>query len=150
MATVHNQPSPQSSFGISEFLSKLDALGSYAKRNRFSIQVVPPRKVELDIGFTGDTIEFLAKTVSLPARTFGTTTYRSRGMFALDVPYETTFDPVSITFLGSNDWKPRKFWGGWSEHIQSIDSDSQARGGRPYQMKYYKELLILSNLNNYD
>ena len=81
------------------------------------------------------TISFLAKTVSFPARSFGTTTYRSGGRFGLDVPYETTFEAVSITMLNTNDHAPRKFWNNWFKHIQNV-GDQNA-----YNMQYYKKFV---------
>ena len=105
-------------FSLAEFMSKVDNLGSIAKRNKFSIEITPPITMDTDI--PAQTVNFLAKTVSFPGRAFGTTTFRSGGQFALDVPYEITQEPVSITFLGTNDWSTRKFWYDWIEHIQSV------------------------------
>ena len=103
----HNPPS-RSVFAVDEFMSKLDIKGSYAKTNRFTVEIIAPTTLVSRV--QASSIEFLIKTVSFPARTFGTTTYRSGGKFGLDVPYEMTEEPVAISFLGTNDWKARKFW----------------------------------------
>ena len=117
-------------FAISDFMSKVDNLGSYAKRNRFTVQIKPPQALVTEVQPAD--IEFLVKAISFPSKSFGSTTYRSGGKFGLEVPYEVTEEPVGITFLGTNDWSPRTFWYDWFEHIQSTDS---------YNMQYYKEFV---------
>ena len=86
-------------------------------------------------------INFLAKTVSFPARGFGTTTYRSGGQFGLEVPYETTMEAVSLTMLNTNNHAPRKFWNSWCEHIQSTDT---------YNMQYYKKFFGTVKISCFD
>ncbi len=125
-------------FGISDFMAKIDGLGSYAKANKFTIQIIPPALTVRQTSVNPATIDFLAKKVSFPARTFGTTTYRSAGMFSLEVPYETTYEPVSISFMGTNDYTVRKFWLDWFEFIQRTGDTSSGGVGR-YNMKYYKQ-----------
>ena len=86
-------------FDVTSFMSKVNNLGGIARKNRFSVEITPPMSLVSDVD--ASTISFLAKTVSFPARSFGTTTYRSGGRFGLDVPYETTFEAVSITMLNT-------------------------------------------------
>ena len=131
MATPDDRrPPPAGDFAITDFMSKLDALGSYAKRNRFTVEIIPPTTLNTEV--PASQIEFLVKGVTFPARTFGSTTYRRGGKFGLEVPYEVTEENVTITFLGTNDWKARKFWYDWHEHIQSNSS---------YNMNYYKDFI---------
>ena len=128
----HSQPpsTGPADFAINDFMSKLDNLKGYAKRNRFTVEIIPPRT--LNSAVPAASIEFLVKAVSFPARSFGATTYRRGGKFGLEVPYEVTEENVSITFLGTNDWTARKFWYDWHEHIQSNSS---------YNMQYYKKYI---------
>ena len=126
-------------FAISNFMSKVDNLGSYAKRNRFTVEIVPPDSLKTTV--QAATIEFLVKAISFPGRSFGSTTYRSGGKYGLEVPYEVTEEPVAITFLGTNDWSPRTFWYDWFEHIQSTDS---------YNMQYYKEYVGTITISVYN
>lgn len=123
-------PTGPADFAITDFISKLDALGSYAKRNRFTVQIIPPDTLNSVV--PASQIEFLVKAVSFPSRSFGSTTYRRGGKYGLEVPYEVTEENVSITFLGTNDWKARKFWYDWHEHIQSNST---------YNMQYYKDFI---------
>ena len=36
-------------FAISDFMSKVDNLGSYAKRNRFTVEIIPPLSLDTDV-----------------------------------------------------------------------------------------------------
>ena len=120
-------------FDVTSFMSKVNNLGGIARKNRFSVEITPPMSLVSEVD--ASTISFLAKTVSFPARSFGTTTYRSGGRFGLDVPYETTFESVSLTMLNTNDHAPRKFWNNWFKHIQNVgDRDA-------YNMQYYKKFV---------
>ncbi len=132
-------PDPRGDFAVSDFMAKLDGLGTYAKRNRFTVEIIPPTTMSSSVN--ASSIEFLVKSVSFPAAAFGTTTYRSGGKFGLEVPYERTEEPVTITFLGTNDWTPRKFWYDWVEHIQSTDS---------YNMNYYKSFIGTCSISVYN
>ena len=123
-------PTGPAAFAITDFMSKLDNLGGYAKRNRFTVQIIAPETLNSEV--PASQIEFLVKAISFPGRSFGSTTFRSGGKYGLEVPYEVTEEPVGITFLGTNDWKARKFWYDWHEHIQSNSS---------YNMQYYKNFI---------
>ena len=54
-------------FAITDFMSKLDNLGSYAKRNRFTVEIIPPQSLVTDV--PASTIEFLVKAVTFPTKT---------------------------------------------------------------------------------
>ena len=126
-------------FGISDFMSKVDNLGGIARKNRFSVEITPPTSLKSEV--KASAINFLAKSVSFPARSFGTTTYRSGGRFGLEVPYETAMEPVSLTMLNTNNHAPRKFWNSWCEHIQSTDT---------YNMQYYKKFYGTVKISCFD
>ena len=126
-------------FDVTNFMSKVNNLKGIARKDRFSVEITPPTSLISDV--EASTISFLAKTVSFPAKSFGSTTYRSGGRFGLEVPYETTTEPVSLTMLNTNDHTPRKFWNNWFEHIQSMDS---------YNMQYYKKFIGTIKISCYD
>ena len=125
-------------FEITKFLSKVDALGGVARKDRFTVEITPPSTLKSTID--ASTINFLAKSISLPARTFGSTTYRSGGRFGLDVPYETTVEAVGLIMLNTNNHAPRIFWTDWFEHIQSVDPNVRPRN-KNYNMQYYKNFI---------
>ena len=130
-------------FAPSKFMSKVDALGGIARKNKFTVEITPPRTLNSSI--QASTINFLAKAISFPARTLGTTTYRSGGRFGLSVPYETTVEAVSLTMVNTNDHAPRIFWTDWFEHIQSVD----ATPGHNYNMQYYKKFIGTIKISTY-
>ena len=126
-------------FEIGQFMSKVENLGGIARKNRFTVEITPPRGLLQD--GTAATINFLAKTVSFPARSMGTASYRSGGQFALSVPYETVFEPVSLTMLNTNNHAPRTFWTSWLEYIQNMNS---------YNMQYYKKFIGTVKISYYN
>ena len=128
-----------STFAVSDFMTKVENLGGLARKNRFSVEITPPTSLGSQI--QSSTINFLAKTISFPARSFGTTTYRSGGRFGLEVPYETTYEPVSLTMLNTNNHAPRTFWTSWLEYIQNMNS---------YNMQYYKKFIGSIKISQYN
>ena len=130
-------------FAPTKFMSKVDNLGGIARKNKFTVEITPPNTMKSEI--KAGTINFLAKTVSFPARTMGTTTYRSGGKFGLSVPYETTYEPVTLSMLNTNNHAPRIFWTDWCEHIQGVD----AKAGHNYNMQYYKKFVGTVKISAY-
>ena len=131
-------------FAPSKFMSKVDALGGIARKNKFTVEITPPRTLNSSI--QASTINFLAKGITFPSRSFGGTTYRSGGRFGLTVPYETTVEAVSLTMVNTNDHAPRIFWTDWFEHIQSVGADP----GRNYNMQYYKNFIGTVKISYYN
>ena len=117
-------------FSIDNFMARVDGLGGPVKRNKFSVEVTPPTSMMSSV--TADTINFLAKTVSFPAKTLAMTEYRYGGKFSLSVPYEITLEPVTINVMNTNNQAPRIFWNQWFNHIQNFDT---------YNMQYYEKFV---------
>ena len=117
-------------FSIDNFMARVDNLGGPAKRNKFSVEVHPPKSMQKRE--LADSIEFLAMNVSLPAKTLAMTEYRYGGKFSLSVPYEVTLEPVTIKVMNTNDQSPRIFWNQWFNHIQNFDT---------YNMQYYEKFV---------
>ena len=134
-------------FAPTKFMSKVDALGGIARNDKFTVEITPPRTLNSSID--ASTINFLAKGISFPSRSFGGTTYRSGGRFGLTVPYETTQEPVSLTMLNTNDHSPRIFWTDWFEHIQSVDPNVRPRN-KNYNMQYYKNFIGTVKISYYN
>ena len=125
-------------FSIDEFMARVDGLGGPVKRNKFSVEVTPPTSMRSSV--TADTINFLAKTVSFPAKSLATTDYRYGGKYSLLVPYETTYEPVAITMMNTGNHAPRIFWNDWFNHIQDMSN---------YNMAYYTNYVGTVTLNQY-
>jgi len=113
-------------FSPDTFMSQVGAMGGLARRWKYHVEIVPPSSMPTK-DLASD-IEFLAESVLLPRKGFSTTEHRIYGINKT-MPYETTYEPILMTMLNTNDWKPRKFWDGWLEYIQSP---------KTYDMQYYK------------
>ena len=125
-------------FSIDEFMARVDNLGGPVKRNKFSVEVTPPTSMRSSV--TADTINFLAKTVSFPAKSLATTDYRYGGKYSLLVPYETTYEPVAITMMNTGNHAPRIFWNDWFNHIQNMTT---------YNMEYYEKYIGTVTISHY-
>ena len=125
-------------FSIDEFMARVDNLGGPAKRNKFSVEVHPPKSMQKRQ--LADSVEFLAMNVSLPAKTLAMTEYRYGGKFSLSVPYEVTLEPVTIKVMNTNDQSPRIFWNQWFNHIQNFTT---------YNMEYYEKFVGTVVISHY-
>ena len=125
-------------FSIDEFMARVDNLGGPAKSNKFSVEVTKPTTMRSSV--TADTINFLAKSASLPGKALATTNYRHGGQFDLVVPYETTMEPVTIKIMNTGNHTPRIFWNDWFNHIQDMNN---------YNMRYYEKFIGVVTLNQY-
>ena len=127
-----------STFSVTDFMSNIDNLGGYARRHKYSVQIIPPTAFRSSVG--SGTIDFLAKSVLLPRKGFATTEHRTYGINRT-VPYETTFEPAQLTMINTNDWAPRVFWDEWLDHIQNPDTKN---------MTYYKQCVGTVIIKHYD
>jgi len=125
-------------FSIDEFMARVDNLGGPAKSNKFSVEVTKPRSMLSSV--TADTINFLAKSASLPGKALATTNYRHGGQFDLVVPYETTQEPVTIKIMNTGNHTPRIFWNDWFNHIQNMNT---------YNMEYYEKFIGTVVISHY-
>ena len=142
-------------FSVNKFMSKADNLGSLARKNKFTVEIIAPkaltgnptpgmggksRAVKNPGSVKADTIEFLASAASLPGKSFSTTTHRMYG-FGLEVPYEAQYEPVQLTFHNTNDYSPRAFFEDWMANIARIKS---------YNMHYYKDFISTVTIHAYN
>ena len=125
-------------FSVSNFMARVDALGGPVKKNRFSVEVTPPSSMRSSI--RADSINFLAKAVSFPAKTLAGTEFRYAGKYSIKVPYETTYENVAITLLNTGNYSPRKFWNNWFNHIQNNTTKN---------MQYYDKYVGSVTISHY-
>ena len=125
-------------FSVSNFMARVDALGGPVKKNRFSVEVTPP--ITMRSSIRADSINFLAKAVSFPAKTLAGTEFRYAGKYSIKVPYETTYEAVAITVLNTGNYAPRKFWNSWFNHIQNNNSKN---------MQYYDKFVGTVVISHY-
>ena len=135
-------------FSVNEFMSKADNLGSLARKNKFTVEIISPKALrgapQMAKKNPGSvkpgTIEFLVSGVSLPGKSYATTTHRMYG-FGLQVPYEAIYEPVQLTFMNTTDYSPRTFFEDWMSNIARIKS---------YNMHYYKDFISTVKIHAYD
>ena len=134
----------------SEFMAKVDNLGSLARKHKFTIQIIEPSVLRtgsiegngwgVESSQVPSKIEFLASAASLPGKSYASTTHRMYG-FGLDVPYEASYEPVQLTFMNTNDYSPRTFFEDWMANIARIKS---------YNMHYYDDFISDVMITAYD
>ena len=135
-------------FSVNKFMSNADNLGSLARKNKFTVEIIAPKALTGNPqkgtknpgSVSAQTIEFLASAASLPGKSFSTTTHRMYG-FGLQVPYEAKYEPVQLTFLNTNDYSPRTFFEDWMANIARIKS---------YNMHYYNDFISTVKIHAYD
>ena len=139
-------------FSVNKFMSKADNLGGLARKHKFTVEIIPPKALQDNVGpsigtinrfhphINPDIIEFLVSGVSLPGKSYSTTTHRMYG-FGLEVPYEAKYEPVQLTFHNTNDYSPRIFFEDWMSNIARIKS---------YNMQYYKDFISTVKIHAYD
>ena len=135
-------------FSVNKFMSKADNLGGLARKHKFTVEIIKPKALwaqpqkgsKVPGSVNVDTIEFLASGASLPGKSFAQTTHRMYG-FGLQVPYEASYEPVSITFLNTNDYSPRTFFEDWMANIARIGC---------YNMHYYDDFKSTVKIHAYD
>ena len=116
-------------FSPDTFMTKAGQMGGLARRWKYHVEIIPPADpFPQGIRNLASEVEFLALSVLMPRKGFSTTEHRIYGINK-SLPYETTYEPILMTMLNTNDWKPRKFWDGWLEYIQSP---------KTHDMQYYK------------
>jgi len=125
-------------FSPSEFMTKAETMGGLSRRWKYSMSITPPRSMSSSVG--SGKIDFLAMSVLLPSKQFSTTEQRIYGMNKY-VPYETSYEPITVTMLNPQDWSTRKFWDEWLDHIQNPSSKN---------MTYYKSMIGQVEISHYD
>ena len=123
-------------FNPTEFMSSIEEMGGLSRRNRYTMQITPPKTFSVPTG----KIDFLAISCLLPSKQFATTENRIYG-FSKNIPYDVTYEPILVTFLNPNDWSTRKFWDEWIDTIQSPSS---------FNMNYYKNMTGQIEISVYD
>ena len=112
----------------STFMSKVGIQGGISTKNKFSVMVTPPQAGTFP---NAPDIQILCHTVTLPGKSFSRTEDR---IYGVDVqkPFGITFEPVSLSFYNTNNFKARGFWEKWLEWIQPAGSRN---------IRYYSEMI---------
>ncbi len=111
------------------FMSKVGNEGGISTRNKFSVMVTPP--FEMPLNSQSTKAQMVCHTIQLPGKSLSRTEDR---IYGIDVqkPYGITFEPVSLSFYNTNNFKARSFWESWLEWIQPTGSRN---------IRYYSKMI---------
>ena len=113
----------------SDFMSKVGNEGGISTRNKFSIMVSPP--MDMPWKSAAPKAQMVCHTIQLPGKSLSRTEDR---IYGIDVqkPYGITFEPVTLAFYNTNNFKAREFWEMWLEWIQPRQSRN---------IRYYSKMI---------
>ena len=147
MATIRDEgeivitASRPASFKISDFKSKI---GTLVRPNLFDAKIIGSTKVVggLDgtLGTTNnitETFSFRCEKAELPGRTLATAEDAVGGGPSLKLPYDVTYNDITLSIICSADMKERKFFEEWMDRIIG-------RGGRTNAglVSYYSDYAL--------
>ena len=108
---------------IDTLKSSIRGGGGLARSNKWSVDIA--KRISGIKAFEGVDGIVLAESVTLPGRTLGTSEYTTNRE-TLKTVYTFIDDPVTITFLLTNDYQTKKFFDAWMTEI--IDPDTYRLG----------------------
>lgn len=134
------------SFKISDFKSKI---GTLVRPNLFDAKIIGSKKViggmDGNLGANNDiteTFSFRCEKAELPGRTLATSEDVVGGGPSLKLPYDVTYNDITLSIICSADMKERKFFEEWMDRIVG-------RGGRGNAglISYYSDYALGIRLN---
>lgn len=119
---------------ISDFVANISSMGGLARTNRFSVLVNPPSYALKELNSTGSSIILrsvlmFCDTVQLPGVSLNTAQTRTFGEVR-EVPYETNYEPITISFYVDNNFLVKQIFDAWILGIQDWNTR---------KFKYYKD-----------
>ena len=113
----------------STFMARVSNHGGISSGNKFSIMVSPPK--DMTGASNAGSTQILCNQVTLPGKALSRTENR---IYGIDVqkPYGVTFEPVTLTFYNTNNFRGRTFWENWLNWIQPP---------RSRNLRYYSEMI---------
>lgn len=131
------------SFKISEFKN---ALGKLVRPNLFRAQISGP----LNIGNVSDTFSFRCERAEFPGKLVATTDDTGGGGPVLKLPYDITYNDITLSIICSSDMNERVYFENW---INRIVTPAGKNGGLiQYHSKYgrsYNLIVVqVDELNN--
>ena len=152
MATIRDEgeiviiDSRPASFKISDFKSKI---GTLVRPNLFDAKIIGSTKVVGGLDGTlgtknsiTETFSFRCEKAELPGRTLATAEDAVGGGPSLKLPYDVTYNDITLSIICSADMKERKFFEEWMDRIIG-------RGGRSNAglISYYSDYALGIRLN---
>jgi hypothetical protein len=134
-------------FKISEFRANL---GKLARPNLFIAKI----NTDITGSISGDealpdiqsTFSFRCESAELPGRTLATTDDVVGAGPSLKLPYDVTYNDMSLTIICSQDMKERRFFEGWIDRI--VGNATSGKGGLiNYYENYATGILEIEQLD---
>ena len=116
-------------FSISKFISETEVLGGITRKWKHIIEIKPPATLISEV--EASSISFLCSASQLPRRAFSTTEEKIYGI-EKTIPYGVIYEPVTLSFINTNNFNPKIFWEDWLDHIQPAKTRN---------IQYYKNII---------
>lgn len=127
---------------LNNFISEISKNNGLARNNRFSILLTKPDFITMD-NSSLQTLNLFCDTAQLPGININTNQVRVYGEIR-EVPYEISYEPVTLTFYVDNNLMVKKFFDEWLLGVNIGDS----RNFRYYD-EYAKSIQIdVEDLND--
>lgn len=120
----------------SDFVGAIAGVNGLARSNRFSVQFQPPSYVLSNMGSNGNSVALrqmlmFCDSSQLPGVTINTTPIRTFGEVR-EIPYETNYEPITLSFYVDNSFQVKKMFDTWVLGIQDWNTRN---------FKYYNEYI---------
>lgn len=125
----------------SDFVAKISSFGGLARTNRFSVLVTPPDYVMSQLLNNGnssvlESLLMFCDSLQLPGVGINTAQTRTFGEVR-EMPYETNYEPITISFYVDNNFLVKQMFDAWVLGIQ----DWNTRKFKYYN-QYAKDITI--------
>ena len=97
---------------ISDLKSTLSKRGGVAVQNRFKVDILPPASLKLGADGARD-LTILCESCTMPGRQISTVDYQLL-QHSFKIPSGFTLDDVTLTFVLTNDFFPKKLFEAWA------------------------------------
>lgn len=130
---------------VSDFVGAIAGANGLARSNRFTVTFNPPSYVLRGMGNNGNSVALqqmllFCDSTQLPGVTVNTTPVRSFGEVR-EIPYETNYEPITLSFYVDTGFQVKKMFDVWSLGIQ----DWTTR-----KFKYYKDYTTILEMRVQD
>ena len=124
---------------ISNFLQSFK--GDVARPNRYDVQIPVPAVLAPFYLNTAKNLQFRCEATELPGRTFATTERKIGSAPIQKIPYQSTYNDLSMTFIVGSDMTERLFFDMWMEYTNPSSS---------YNFTYKSNYTVDIAINQYD
>lgn len=124
---------------ISDFLHSFK--GDLARPNRYDVQIPVPVVLAPFYLNTGRNLQFRCESTEMPGRTLVTTDRKIGSAPVQKIPYQTTYNDLSMTFMVGADMNEKLFFDQWMEYINPTSN---------YNFTYKSNYTVDIAINQYD